>query len=480
MKSIKFNLIMNMLLTLSSILFPVITFPYISRVLQAEGVGKITFLTSIVTYFVMFAQLGIPTYGIRACARVRDDIDKLSKTVQEIFLINLIMTLISYALLLIFLFNVDRLSEDLSLFLILSSMVLLNVFGMEWLYKALEEYKYITIRSIFLKFIAIIMMLLLVKDKGDYVIYGGISIFASSASNILNFINIRKYISFFKISKPYNIKQHIKPILVLFALTGVAAIYTSLDTVMLGFFHDNSAVGYFNVSVRVRTILLSLVTSIGAVLLPRLSYYVEKGESEKFLELSRNAFQFIMVFATAITVYFILYSKEVVYFLAGNGYNESVLPMQLMLPTVVLIGLTNLFGMQILLPLGKEKLVVYSVILGAIVSFTLNYFLIPSFSYLGTAFASLISELIVLIVQVYFIKDIFKDIIEDFNYFLVILVLPLASFASLFSYKLTNSNFLILVVSSMIFFVVYYIILRLLKNKFILYIEHQILNIIRR
>lgn len=217
-------------------MFPLITFPYISRVLQADGVGKITFFTSVVTYFALFAQLGIPTYGIRACAKVRNDKEKLAKTVQEIFFINFAMSVVAYIALVIAYFSVDKFNEEGMLFLVLASTIAFNLIGMEWLYKSLEEYFYITIRSLVFKTIGICLMFLFVHDKSDYIIYGAITIFAASASSLLNFINIRKHVKFYKLRTDYNFKQHMKPILTFFALSCAAIIYTNLDAVMLGLF----------------------------------------------------------------------------------------------------------------------------------------------------------------------------------------------------------------------------------------------------
>ena len=194
-KSVKLNFIMNMVLTMSNFIFPLITFPYVSRIPLPIGTGKVAFATSIVTYFSMFAQLGIPTYGIRVCAQVRDDKEKLSRTVQELLCISIWTTAAAYLLFFIGLWAVPRMRTDKSLFLIVSTMIFFNSIGMEWLYKGLEEYSYITIRSIIVKIISVGAMFLLVKSKEDYVIYGGISIFASSASNVLNFMNAHKYVS---------------------------------------------------------------------------------------------------------------------------------------------------------------------------------------------------------------------------------------------------------------------------------------------
>ena len=188
-KSLKLNFVMNAILTMSQFIFPLITFPYVSRILLPEGTGKVSFATSVISYFAMFAQLGIPTYGIRACAQVRDNKEELTRTAQEIFFINLVMTILAYAVFIVGLFTVPRLQQDKRLFLIVSSTLFFNAIGMEWLYKALEQYTYITVRSIIFKFIALVAMFLLIHEKSDYVIYGGISILASSASNIFNFIN---------------------------------------------------------------------------------------------------------------------------------------------------------------------------------------------------------------------------------------------------------------------------------------------------
>ena len=156
-KSVKYNFIMNLILTSSNFIFPLITFPYVSRVLLASGNGKVNFITSVVNYFMMVAALGIPTYGIRACAKVREDKDKLSKTVQELMIIHTIMTLITLIFYILSIFLVNEFYQEKELMLINSVGLVFNVFGVNWLYQALEEYDYITIRSIIFKIISIIM-----------------------------------------------------------------------------------------------------------------------------------------------------------------------------------------------------------------------------------------------------------------------------------------------------------------------------------
>ena len=312
-KSLKVNFIMNALLTMSSFLFPLITFPYVSRVLLPVGTGRVSFANSVVTYFVMLSQLGIPTYGIRACAVVRDNKDKLKETVYELFIINIIMSVLAYIVFFITLFTIPRLRSDKILFLITSSLIFFNTIGVEWLYKALEQYTYIAVRSIIFKFIALLAMFVLVHDENDYIIYGAISIFAASASNVFNFIRLRKIIGRGKIKK-LNLRKHLRPVLTFFIISCATTIYTNLDNVMLGFIKDDIEVGYYNAATKIKNILVSVVTSLGTVLLPRASYYVECEMWDEFYRLSRKAIKFVLLIGTSMMVYFMMFAREGVLF----------------------------------------------------------------------------------------------------------------------------------------------------------------------
>ena len=210
-KSLKQNFIMNAILTVSSFIFPLVTFPYVSRILQPIGIGKVSFASSLISYFSMFAQLGIPTYGIRACAVVQDDREELTRTAHELLVINLIMTVISYGGFALALLFIPRLQEEKTLYMIISLSILFTSIGMEWFYKALEQYTYITVRSIIFKMIALSAMFLMVHRQSDYITYGGITIFAASASNILNFINIHKYMDI-RFVGGYCFRRHVKPV----------------------------------------------------------------------------------------------------------------------------------------------------------------------------------------------------------------------------------------------------------------------------
>lgn len=472
--SLKKNFLMNTLLTMSSFIFPLITFPYVSRILGPTGTGKVTFVTSIVTYFSLFAQLGIPTYGIRACAKVRDNREELTRVTQELLIINLITTVISYIALILCVLFIPKLQEERNLYIIISFTLILTTIGMEWLYKGLEQYSYITKRSIFFKFISVIAMFLLVHKKTDYVIYGGITIFAASASNVLNFINIRNYIDLKPVGN-YQLKRHLKPVFVFFALACATTIYTNLDNVMLGFLASDADVGYYSASIKIKNILTSLVTSLGAVLLPRASYYIEHNEYDEFNRLSKKALHFVLVIAIPLFIYFTLYAKECILFLSGDQYLDAVIPMQIIMPTVLFIGITNILGIQMLVPLGKEKVVLNSTIAGAIVDVIINAILIPQFQSSGAAIGTLVAEFVVLLWQFFAMKEFVVSFLKTIKIFPILLGVIVGSVLSIIFKILISSIFLRLVLSSIVFFLCYGFALLISKEELVVEMKNIIL-----
>lgn len=478
--SIGYNFIMNFILTASSFIFPLITFPYVSRVLMAEGNGKIAFVSSIANYFLMIASLGIPTYGIRACSQVRNNKKELSKTAQEILLINMIMTVFVMITYIILILTIPKFSEDKALFYINGINIVLNVFGVNWLYQALEQYSYITIRSLIFKIISVILMFIFVRKTSDYILYGAIIVFASVGSNILNFINLRKYIILSPMES-YNLKRHMKPILILFAQSLAVSIYTNLDTVMIGFIRDSHEVGLYNAAVKIKSILLGIVTSLGNVLLPRMSYYAKNKMENDFKEMMIKSINFTLMISLPLCVYFILYSYETILFLAGSDYIESILAMKIIVFAVIPNGLSGLLGIQILTPLGKEKYVLYSVILGAITDFVLNCLFIHEYGASGAAFATLIAEIIVLIVQIIFSKKLLKEVSNKIYILKYALGIMFALCTVLILSLVRMDNiFIKLMITSISFFGTYLIYLIFMKDPLINRLTDNISKVVLR
>lgn len=465
-RSLKLNFVMNAVLTMSSFIFPLISFPYVSRILLPEGTGKVSFATSLIAYFTMFAQLGIPTYGVRACARVRDDRNALTKTAQELLIINLVMTALSYAALFLALLFVPRLRAERSLYLLVSLSIFFNTIGMEWLYKALEQYTYITVRSIAFKLVALIAMFALIHTREDYVIYGGITILAASASSVFNFFHARHFISLRPVGG-YHFRPHLKAVAVFFAMACASTVYTNLDTVMLGFMTSDETVGYYNAAVRIKTILVSIVTSLGAVLLPRASYYVEHGEMDRFRQITRKALNFVILAAVPMMIYFMIFAKQGIFLLSGENYAGSIAPMQWIMPTLLFIGLSNVLGIQILVPLGRERVVLWSIIAGAVVDVVLNIVLIPQYGASGAAAATSVAELTVLAVQFVVLGKEAKEAVGAVSHLKLLVALMAGVTASAWVSFQNFGSFASLLLSGVLFFGSYLGVLLILKETLV-------------
>ncbi|MCR5664307.1 MAG: flippase [Oscillospiraceae bacterium] len=453
-RSIRKNVVMNAILTASSVVFPLITFPYTARTLLPEGNGKLTFASAIVAYFIMASQLGIPTYGIRACARVRDDREALSRTVQELLRVQLVTCLVSCLLYVLAVLGIPRLREDRLLFAILGLSIVLNAIGAEWLYQALEEYAYITVRSVVFKLLALIPMFLLIHKPEDYVIYGCISLFASSASYILNFVNLRRHVDL-RPRKDLQPRRHVKMIFVFFAMSVATVIYTNLDNVMLGFMTDDSMVEYYGSSVKIKNILVSLITSAGAVLLPRASYYAETGLMDEFWRILKKVMHFIVMAALPLALYFGLFAEETIRFLPGEAYEGAIRPMQIIMPTMLLIGVTNVLGIQTMVPMGMEKQVLGSEIAGALTDFGLNLLLIPRYGAAGAALGTLAAEAVVLLWQLAAMRALGYQVFAETPFGKLLLAAALAFGASFWVKSLGLAPFPALLLSALLFFGVY-------------------------
>ena len=466
--SVKYNFVMNTILKMSSFLFPLITFPYVARVLGVELNGKIAFASSYVSYFTMFAQLGIPTYGIRACAKIRDNKKKLSETVAELLIINSVMVFISYIALLVSIFTIPRIIENRNLIVISSVTVVLTCLGMDWLYQALEQYDYITVRNIAFKFISVVLMFLLVHKPEHYVIYAGINVAGSVGSNILNFFRSRRYVNI-KVSKQLDIKKHIRPILIFFLFTVSATIYTSLDSVMLGFMSTDKQVGLYAASIKMRNILYSLVTSIGTVLLPRASYLIQNKEFDQFGIIIKKSFQFIAVISIPLTIFFVMEAQTSILFLSGNEYIDAAKAMMIVTPTIIIAGISNISGIQVLIPLGFEKYTVVSTFGGAFTDLILNSIFIPMYGAAGAALGTLVAEIVVLVIQLLFMRK--KRILHYLNVdWKNILKILLAGAVAGIVLQLTHntmsitSSFLRLLICAMILFSIYIVILGITRE----------------
>lgn len=467
--SVKFNFVMSMIMRISSYIFPLITLPYITRTLGAAANGKISFATSVITYFSMFAQLGIPSYGIRECARCRDDKEKLTKTVQELLIINSVSVACSYAALAVAMILVPKFHEEPTLLIIQSLTIILNMIGMDWLYQAIEQYQYITARNIGFKALSLVLMFLLIHNPQDYILYNAITVLSASGAYALNFINSRKILAHKTFREQYNFKQHLKPIFVFFSLSVAVSVYTSLDTVMLGFMSTDEEVAFYSLGTKIKMVLATTVSALGPVLLPRITYVLGEGEEDKFRSYIEKSLHFVLLMALPFTVYFTVMAQPVIQVLGGSEYLPATACMQIINFTIIPLGVGNIAASQILTPKRNEIYSMYATIYGAIIDFVLNWFLIPRFGAAGAAAATVVTEWVVAFVQLRHSWDDIKPAFKEIPY-LKLLVSNVVSAGLLWLVNgfLPGWNALvILIITAVIYFGVYGIVLLVMKDDLI-------------
>lgn len=470
--SITLNFIMNIILTMSSFIFPLITFPYVSRILGADGNGKIQMATSFVAYFVLVSQLGIPTYGIKACAALRDDRKALSKTAHELLIISLVTTVISYVAFFVLLGFIPQLQQEKPLYIISCCSVILSTFGVEWLFKATEQYSYITIRSLIFKLIGVVAMFLLVHQESDYQIYAAITVFASYGSALMNLTQLPKYIDL-KPMGGYNIRQHLKPVLILFAYTCATTVYSNLASVMLGFMTTDADVGFYGVSIKVKNILVSIVTALGAVLLPRVSYYFKQGQMDSFWKTIQKSMHVVLLMAAPMALYCMLVAAPAIRFLAGDGYAQSVTPMVWIMPSLLFIGMTYVIGIEVLIPTGKESIVLIASAVAAVVDIVVNALLIPSMRSTGAAIGTLVAESVVFIIQFLYMRKEMTPIFRSVKLWKTALALVVAAIPTVFLSTLAIADFWLLALTALTFFGCYGLTLLALKDSMVLLLLHK-------
>lgn len=410
-ESIKKNALLNIIYKLSSLIFPMLVYPYVSRILMSEYLGKVTFFSNISSYGMLLGSLGISTYGIRAVAKVRDNKKKLSKVVKELFLINTIITCVVLLALSGSIIWVNKFKDNSALFLISIAQIAVAPFSMEWLYGGLEQYGYITKRAIWFKIISLVLIFSFVHDKNDYVKYALILAISCVGNYACNFVYARKFISF-HIYEKLEFRKHIKPIMTFFASLLAISVYTNLDSLMLGFINGDNAVGLYDVAVKAKTVILSLINAISSVLLPRLSYYIAKNEQKLYNEVLKESIRIILMVSIPLTVFFEIEAYDCILILGGVHYTAAIPCMMILMPILMVSGFSNITGNQILIPHGLEKYYTRAVICGAFADLILNVLLMPSYGIYGAAVATLLAEVIQMSIQTYYAKENLKNKID--------------------------------------------------------------------
>lgn len=394
-KSIKVNSILNVIKTISSIIFPLITFPYISRVLQPENVGKVNFGSSFVSYFSLIASLGITTYAIRECSAVRGDKKKLGEKASQIFSINVCTTIVAYVLLGLSLIFFRKLDSYRTLIIIQSTAILFTTWGADWLNSAMEDFKFITIRSIGFQFISLILMFILVHQPDDYYKYAAITVLSSCGANITNILYRRKYCTV-RFTKDMHWQEHFTPILLLFVMILAQTIFSNADTTMLGLMKGDFEVGIYSTAYKMKNIIVQVVASLCWVVMPRISYYFAEGDWDKINTMLKKVLSVMVTIGFPCVAGCVVLSSEIIQIVAGQQYSAASLPLViLMISFIVDIFGGSFLGNMVCLPAKQEKVFMEACCFAAVVNVVLNYILIPYGGASAAAFTSGISAIVI-------------------------------------------------------------------------------------
>ncbi len=444
MSSIKQNFFFNAILSLSQVIFPLITFPYVARVILPTGIGEVTFVESICRYIILFSALGIPIYGVREISKVKNEKDKLNKLFTELIIIHFIITILISSIFTASIYFIPLLYEDVEFYFLGLFLILSNVFIIEWYFQGIGQFKFITIRNLIVKSILTIFVFVIVKDKNDVVTYFFLIVTTSIINAVVNFIHALRTV---EIVFPINIielKKHFKPLFYIFSSIAFISIYTLLDTIMLGFMTNDRIVGLYSTGLKVSRIPMMFIGALGVVLIPKLSEYFHQNRLEDFIFLINKSINFVITFSFPILFLTFSLSDSIVVSFAGPSFIEAGSVLKILSVLSLLVGLSNIFGLQILTPMGKDKYLTYSVLIGMIISLLLNLFLIPVYKEKGAAISNIIAETSVTIATIFFANKFIKLIIDwKFVFKTIIFSIPFLFIPNFVSKYLSNNVFII-------------------------------------
>lgn len=401
--NLKKNFIYNTVYQVFIILIPIITVPYVSRVLGPSGIGLYSYTGSYAQYFVLAGMIGISLYGNRQVAYNKHDKKKLSKEFWNIYGLQFLTTLISFSCYIIIFVIIN--SSNKIMYLVQSIVVLTTIFDISWFFIGYEDMKSVVLRNTFVKFLGVVSIFIFVRNPSDVIKYAFIMVMFNFIGQIIMWFNIKDKVYKYKPNIKESIK-HLKPALALFISQLAIQIYTLLDKTMLGAMAGVYQVGLYENSQKTIKLALTLITSLGVVMLPRMSALHSQGKKDEFNKLIYKAFSFVNFMAFPMVLGLTAVSKTFSLWFYGESFNGIEFLLKIGAMLIIFIGWSNVLGIQVMLPMKKEKQFTISVTVGAIVNFILNLFLIREFQASGTTLASVIAEFSVTVTQIYFLKEL--------------------------------------------------------------------------
>ncbi len=408
------NFIYNISYQILTLILPLITAPYLSRVLGVEGIGEYSFTYANTQYFVLFGMLGITMYGSKCIAQSNLDSKKVEKTFWQIYFLQFIFCLISYLLF------IATLGIKSSLYFAHSFLVLAALFDISWLYIGIENFKKVVIRNTLIKVIGILLIFILVKNSEDLVLYAYILSLSMLIGQISMWIDFGKSIKFVKPNRD-DIIKHLKPTLLLFLPQIASSVYVLLDRTMLGVMNTSADVGVYDQGQKIIRLAVTLIGAISSVMMPRIANMMVTSDEKTMKKVIEKSALFISVISFGLTFGIVGVAKNFVPWFFGEGFQEVTTVFYYSAWIIIAIGGANLFAIQYLIPTNQQNKYTISVCIAAVVNIVLNFILLPRYSYIGASIATVAAEFTGVFIQMYFVKNQLnmKEILSKIPYIFI-------------------------------------------------------------
>lgn len=466
-KSLKKNIAFSLIKQVLKVFFPIITFPFVSRILLEDNLGKYNFGLSIISYFSILASLGISSYAIREGSRIRSDKNKINRFASEIFTINLLSTLSSYILLMVLVIAWPKLHNYKMLLIIQSLTIVAGTFGVDWINSIYEDFEYMTKRYVFVKLISLVLIFMCIRNPKDYILYAAINSGVEILASIMNMLYVKRYVNI-KIVTDIHLKWHLWPMFILFANALAVTIYVNSDITMLGLFRSESEVGVYGVASKMYQVSKNLINAITIVTIPRLAALLGEGDYKKYNMLLFKTLKTIVTFMFPLITGMFMLSKESVLFLGGETYLDGEIAFKFLTLALIPVAIGNIFFDGVLIVNRKEKMCFLATVISALMNILLNLLLIPSIGINGAAISTFIAEVLCCILVIVFSKGyhsipfkLDKDIFSVLTGLIAIIVICTAS-------KALFSKILYIIVSVSLSFITYGVVMVVFKNSVII------------
>lgn len=444
---LKKNILYSGILTTSLYIFQFITYPYVARVLGVTNIGICNFAQSLVQYFTLFALLGTSALGVREIAKCKGDKVKFQTTFSSILQLNILLTIFVVIVYLIAIELVPQLTAYRKMLYVGVLQIVINAFTIEWLFRGLEEFKYITIRSCIVRTLYVLSIFIFVRSKNDYLLYFYITVGLYFFNGIVNWLYGRHYVKFEW--QPINnvIRQYMRPMCFLGIQAILTTMYTSFNIIYLGFVTNDDQVGYYITATKIQNVILALYSAFTLAIMPRISTMIAENDNRNVEKMIKTSFSILYAFAFPIIIFTEFFAEDIVNIISGPGYEQSILLLRIAIPLILIIGLEQILIIQVLVPMRADKATSVNSFIGAVVGLLLNILLVNHLQSLGSVLVWIASELAVLLSAYYFVRRSDYSIVEYkvlSNY--LISYLPLAAIC-----WLLRNNFIVAILASALY-----------------------------